>query len=126
MLAHFLSHGIDFSVHIDARAFVRRARYFFAELKGNSYPNATSLQRFDSCSKSTASRTIDRLQTEFSFPIAFDPSERGFYLPDPNFRFEFLPLGKDEYCALFLLRKLADVVGSDDLRGAIDSLWNSA
>ncbi len=113
-------------MNIDASSFVRRARFFLAELRRDAFPNATSLQRFDSCSRSTAARTIERLQAEFGFPIAFDPSQRGYYLTDPGFTFQFLPPGKDEYSALFLLRQLSDSIGSQDVSRAVDSLWNSA
>lgn len=110
----------------DGSAIVRRARYFLSELRAGKFPNATSIQVFDKCSKSTATRAIDRLRDEYGFPIKFDASERGYYLTDPAFNFEFLPPGKDEYCALFLMRELASTIDCREIRDAIESLWRSA
>lgn len=112
-------------MNINASALVRRARFFLAELRRSSFPNATSIQRFDGCSKATATRVIERLQSEFNFPIAFNSSTRGYYLTDSAFTFEFLPPGRDELCALFLLSQLADTTGDDGVRSAVDSLWQS-
>ncbi len=114
------------AMNADASAFVRRARFFLAQLRANTYPNTTAIQRFDGCSKATAARTIDRLQSEFGFPVAFDAAQRGYVLTELAFTFEFLPPGRDEFSALFLMCKLADTVGSTDIRKAIESLWNAA
>jgi predicted DNA-binding transcriptional regulator YafY len=113
-------------MNIDASAFVKRARFFLAELKKNTFPNTSSIQRFDGCSRATASRLIERLQSEFFFPICYDSSQRGYLLTNPDFTYEFLPPGKDEFAALFLLRELSDTIGASDVRQAITSLWNSA
>lgn len=113
-------------MNLAASAFVLRARFFLSELRAGKYPNATTLQKFDRCSRATAARFITRLETEYLFPIAFEPSKRGYFLTNKDFTFEFLPPGKDELCALFLLCQLADTIGAVDLKLAINSLWNSA
>jgi predicted DNA-binding transcriptional regulator YafY len=110
----------------DASAFVRRARFFLAQLKNNNFPNTTTIQKFDGCSKPTAARLIERLQSEYFFPIEFDASQRGYRLRDQNFTCEFLPPGKDELSALFLVCQLAETIGADDIKSAVASLWNSA
>lgn len=105
-------------------SFLKRALAFQVELQRKAYPNATTLAERWECSRSTAMRTIDRLRYEFGVPIAYDESERGYYLTNPDFSFTTLPLGRDELVALLLAGELASLIEDTALQGSISSLWN--
>ena len=109
---------------VDGSSFVRRAQAFFKALKDGERPNSTSLAKACRCSKNTAQRTIYRLRDEYLVPLEYDPSEKGFYLTDPNFPFPtLLPPGKDELTALLLARDIIQPLEAEDLKTCLDTLW---
>ncbi len=105
------------------RSFRSRALVFFAELKANRFPNAVSLAQATQCARNTAMRCIERLRDEYGVPLAYDQSERGYYLTNKNFELDGLLPGKDEFTALLLLRELASMIDSQDIKDSIESLW---
>ncbi|RMG42856.1 MAG: WYL domain-containing protein [Candidatus Dadabacteria bacterium] len=109
---------------VDGCTFLRRARLFFNELQAGRYPNSTSLAALAGCSKNTAQRTIYRLRDEYLVPIEYEPSEKGYYLTDPDYTFpSLLPAGKDELTALLLARDIVKSLDADDLKKNLDNLW---
>ncbi len=108
---------------MNTSTFLKRALVFQSELKGGTFPNASTLADLCGCSRSTAMRTIDRLRYEFGVPIDYDDSKRGYYLTNKEFSFSTLPPGRDELVALVLMSELAGVIDDSSLHTAIDSLW---
>lgn len=112
---------------IDAgTGFSKRVKLFYIDLKRGIYPNATTLAERAGCSRNTAARCIERLQLEYHMPVAYDSSEKGYYLTDKDYELAALPAGKDELTALFLLKDLASLIESSDLHQALERLWISA
>lgn len=110
---------------IDGNIFIKRVHKFFTELQYNRFPNAQKLAKLCSCSKNTAQRVIYRLRDEYMVPMGYDPSERGYYLTDPNYSMpKILPPGRDELTALLLARDLVANIGSKDLITSLDNLWH--
>ena len=103
--------------------FLKRALVFLSELQKGTYPNASSLGKLCSCSRSTAMRTIDRLRYEFGAPLAYDESERGYFLRDPSYSFNTLPPGQDELVALVLLTELSQLIDDKAIATACSTLW---
>lgn len=109
---------------VDGFTFLKRAQWFFVELKSNRYPNASQLASSCRCSKNTAQRTIYRLRDEFLVPIEYDGSQRGYYLSDKNYTFPIsLPPGKDELAALLFAREFLSSVEAKDVKELLDVLW---
>ncbi|MCO6429816.1 MAG: WYL domain-containing protein [Deltaproteobacteria bacterium] len=107
-----------------AVTFLHRAHTFFAELEKDTFPNANSLAEQCDCSRNTAQRTIYRLRDEFSAPIEYDPSRKGYYLTDRTYKLkETLPPGKDELTSLLLARDLVNSLDATDITDALDRLW---
>jgi predicted DNA-binding transcriptional regulator YafY len=100
-----------------------RALLFYELLKGNDFPNATILAKKAGCSRTTANRCIERLNYELNWPIAYESTQRGYYLTDQNFQPEVFSPGRDEFTALLLLREIAGLLDANDLQNAIDNLW---
>lgn len=103
--------------------FSKRVTVFRRELERGTYPNAVTLAELTGCSQSSAQRVIDRLRNEYSLPIKYDSSEKGYYLSDPATEFDVLPPGKDELTALLLMRNLANGLGDPELKSGISHLW---
>ena len=86
---------------------------FLAELRKNNYPSASSfaqlLREMDlrentdlSCDPRTIHRDIDTLIHEYKAPIEYDPSERGYFLRNPDWNFT-IPAFPEEVCNMLLL-----------------------
>lgn len=108
----------------DGHQFLKRAHWFFNEIKANRFPNAQTLAAQFAISRNTAQRTIYRLRDEYFVPLEYDASQKGFFLINPDFLLPaLLPPGKDEMIALLLARELIDGLDVKELREKLDSLW---
>lgn len=109
---------------VDGSTFLRRAQRFYLELKAGRRPNARSLAELCGCSRNTAQRTIYRLRDEYFVPLAYDSSEKGYFLEDPHYQLpSLLPAGRDELTALLLARDMLATIDAADLQRALDALW---
>ena len=97
---------------VQARQALRLMK-FVAEMKKNSYPNASSfaklLREMDvnenmdcACSPRTVLRDIEILQKEYHAPIAYDAVRRGYYLKNRDWEFS-IPIMGDELLSMTLL-----------------------
>jgi predicted DNA-binding transcriptional regulator YafY len=107
----------------DGSSFYKRSLIFTNLLRSNSAPNAKILADQAQCSHRTAQRVINRLQDEFSLPFKYNAESRGYVLTDPNYKFEMLPPGKDEFATLLLMRELAEELSDGQVIEALNSLW---
>ena len=90
-----------------------------AMMRKNQYPNHRTLQRAlkmldTTCMYSISQKTIQRdviyLREMYHSPIAFDNGKRGYYLTDPNWRFEVPQLDEEEMRAVTLGARLAETI----------------
>jgi predicted DNA-binding transcriptional regulator YafY len=122
----FLSTKIKYlsPMNSDGHKFLKRAHWFFNEVKSNRYPNAQTLAAEFGVSRNTAQRTIYRLRDEYLVPLDYNASEKGFFLLTQDFILPaLLPPGKDEMIALLLAREMVDALEAEDLKEKLDNLW---
>ena len=90
-----------------------------ALLRKNSYPNhkklMQALQKLDaagvySVSQKTIQRDVQYLSDVYGAPIAFDNRMRGYYLTDPDWKFEIPQLDEEEMRAVTLGARLAETI----------------
>jgi hypothetical protein len=109
----------------DESSFIARVHRIMEELYAQRFPNKVSLAKMLGCSRSTMERDLTKLEHEYSVPIGYDASRKGYFLKDPSYRLTApLPAGRDELAALLLLRSFAkDLVQAGDLCRDLDTLW---
>ena len=97
-------------------------------LRKNSYPNHTTLEKelrsLDSTgqfkiSQKTIQRDVLYLQAEYNAPIEFDYRNNGYYLKDPDWKFEVPQLSDVEMQAITLGARLAETVMPEPVAGKI-------
>ena len=97
-------------------------------LRKNSYPNHTTLEKelrsLDvtgqfKISQKTIQRDVLYLQAEFNAPIEFDYRNNGYYLKDPEWKFEVPQLSNVEMQAVTLGARLAETVMPEPVAGKI-------
>ena len=97
-------------------------------LRKNSFPNHTTLEKelraLDvtgqfKISQKTIQRDVLYLQAEYNAPIAFDYHNNGYYLKDPNWKFEVPQLSGVEMQAVTLGARLAETVMPEPISGKI-------
>jgi len=108
-----------------------------SELKQNNYPSTVSfaekLRRMDlwdnqnvACTPKTIARDIKSLREDYNAPIAFDPTNRGYYLTNHGWTFECPIFEESDMVAAVLGAKLAEEIFphplSDEARNATDNL----
>ena len=114
-----------FCMNASASSFLSRVHLFFAGLKGDEFPNATTLAEAAGCSRNTAQRTIYRMRDEYLVPLDYDAGRKGYFLKDRKYELpQLLPAGKDELSALLLARDLVRSFDAKDVATAIDKLWH--
>ena len=105
---------------------------FIAEMKKNSYPNASSfaklLRKADidenfacACSVRTIMRDIETLQRDYHAPIEYDPANHGYYLRNPEWELQ-APIMSDDILSMTLLgTKLATDILPEPFKGEVES-----
>ena len=97
-------------------------------LRKNSFPNHTTLEKelraLDATgqfkiSQKTIQRDVLYLQAEYNAPIDFDYHNNGYYLKDPDWRFEVPLLSDVEMQAVTLGARLAETVMPEPISGEI-------
>ncbi len=97
-------------------------------LRKNSFPNHTTLEKelraLDATgqfkiSQKTIQRDVLYLQSEYNAPIEFDYHNNGYYLKDPDWRFEVPQLSDVEMQAVTLGARLAETVMPEPISGKI-------
>ena len=97
-------------------------------LRKNSYPNHTTLEKelrsLDvtgqfKISQKTIQRDVLYLQAEYNAPIEFDYRNNGYYLKDPEWKFEVPQLSNVEMQAVTLGARLAETVMPEPVAGKI-------
>ena len=97
-------------------------------LRKNSFPNHTTLEKelraLDvtgqfKISQKTIQRDVLYLQAEYNAPIGFDYHNNGYYLKDPDWRFEVPLLSDVEMQAVTLGARLAETVMPEPISGEI-------
>lgn len=75
-------------------------------LRGQTWPNASSLARELEVTSRTIHRDFDFLRDRFHAPIALDARRNGYFYSDPNYRLPYFSISEGEYVALFLAERL--------------------
>lgn len=115
---------------------VLRLLKFVAELKKNSYPNASSfvklLEKADTeeaatlpcrcrVSPRTIARDIETLKIDYNAPIEYDPVYRGYFLRDPEWELG-VPIFDDELLSMAMLgTRLSSDILPEPVKGKADS-----
>ena len=101
-----------------------------AMLRINSYPNHRKLQRaLDTLdlpeqytvSQKTVQRDVQYLRDVYRAPIEYDNGKRGYYLTDPDWRFEVPRLDADEMRAVTLGARLAETIMPEPVASEIQN-----
>ncbi len=110
---------------------------FYAEMKKNNYPNATSfaqlLRELDlyenepyACSPRTVMRDIKTLKEVFNAPIAYDPVQRGYYLTNPNWELQCPVIEEDVLSMNLVGTRLASDFLPEPLKSDVNSAMDKA
>ena len=99
-------------------------------LRQNVYPNhktvENALRSLDvagvyNVSQKTIQRDVQYLRDMYAAPIAFDNGKRGYYLTDPEWKFEVPNLEADEMRAVTLGTRLAETIMPEPISSEIQS-----
>jgi predicted DNA-binding transcriptional regulator YafY len=109
---------------------VMRLIRFVAELKNNSYPNASTfaekLRNADieenlniSCNARTVQRDIKSLKQDFKAPIKYDPDQNGYYLTRKTWELHCPALCEDLTASFMIASKLAEDIVPQPIKNEI-------
>lgn len=110
---------------------------FVAEMRKNTFPNAGSfaklLRQADidenipcSCSARTIMRDIETLKNDYGAPIEYDPSNRGYFLLNPDWELT-VPILNDDVLSMSILgARLASDILPEPVRGNVNSAMEKA
>jgi len=111
---------------------IMRLIRFVAELKNNSYPNATTfaekLRNADieenlniSCKARTVQRDIKSLKEDFNAPIKYDPDQNGYYLTRKTWELHCPALCEDITSSFMIASKLTEDIIPQPLKSDISN-----
>ena len=98
---------------------MQRIVYFLDEVKKGNHPNAhTFVEKLKSldarnetslaCSEKTIKRDIQYLTSDMAAPVEYDPSEKGYYLWNPEWSLPEVTLSADELFAELFVKKISE------------------
>ena len=102
--------------------------WFDNQVRGQKYPNATSLADQFEISTKTAQRDIDFMRDRLLCPLDYDSSQKGYYYDDETFSLPMVYLSSEELSALLIARKmLQDISGGSighEISSIVDKMTN--
>jgi predicted DNA-binding transcriptional regulator YafY len=102
--------------------------WFDDQVKGKTFPNATSLAEKFELSTKTAQRDIDFMRDRLLCPLDYDSSQKGYYYGDETFSLPMVYLSSEELSSLLIARKmLQDISGGfigDEISSIVDKITN--
>ena len=105
-----------------------RLMHFISMLKENRYPNhprlVEEMRKLDlagayNITQKTVQRDVNFLKTEYNAPIAYNFTERGYYLTDPEWNLDAPVSRQEEMEAAVLSSRLAEMILPNPVRSKI-------
>lgn len=83
-------------------------QWFDDQVRGEKYPNATTLGRQFEVVTKTAQRAIDFMRDQLNSPLLYDPTRKGYYYTDKSFVLPASETTQEEMLAILLAQNILE------------------